>query len=83
MKVSLSKITKKGQITIPIDIRKNLKIKQGDFLAITTENDYILIKKVKLPSLKDIFSEGKRIAKEKHITQEDVINACREARHAY
>lgn len=81
MKVRISKITKKGQITIPSEIRKVLNIIQGDFLAIAMEKDYILIKKVELPSWKSIFFEGEKIATEKNITLNDVLKACKEARH--
>jgi AbrB family looped-hinge helix DNA binding protein len=83
MKVRISKITKKGQITIPNEIRKSFNIKQGDYLAITTEKDYILIKKVDLPNWKTIFKEGDRIAKEKNITLNDIMEACEEARHSH
>ncbi|TFG12929.1 MAG: AbrB/MazE/SpoVT family DNA-binding domain-containing protein [Promethearchaeota archaeon] len=82
MKVRISKITKKGQITIPNEIRKRLNIKHEDYLAITLEKDYILIKKVELPSWKSLFKEGERISKEKNITLNDVLEACKEARHS-
>lgn len=81
MKVKISKITKKGQITIPSEIRKVLNITQGDFLAIAMEKDYILIKKVDLPRWKSIFFEGEKIANEKNITLNDVLKACKEERH--
>lgn len=82
MKVRISKITKKGQITIPNEIRKVLNITRDDFLAITMESDYILIKKVDLPSWESIFSEGEKIANEKRITLNDVLKACKEERHS-
>ena len=81
MKVRIAKITKKGQVTIPVEIRKQLKIKENDFIAFTTEKDYILIKKVEFPEWKDMFLKGEQIAKEKNITQEDIINACSDVRH--
>jgi len=81
MKVRISKITKKGQITIPNEIRKRLNIKHEDYLAITMEKDYILIKKVELPSWKSLFLEGERISKNTHITLDDILKACKEARH--
>ena len=81
MKVRISKITKKGQITIPNEIRKRLNIKHEDYLAITMEKDYILIKKVELPSWKSLFKEGERISKEKDISLDDILEACKETRH--
>lgn len=82
MKIKIFKITKKGQITIPVEIRKQLNIKEEDLLAITTEKEYILIKKVEFPKWEDVFSRGETIAKEIKITQDDVIKACSEVRHA-
>lgn len=82
MKVRISKITKKGQITIPVEIRKKLDINQNDFLAITAEKDYILIKKVEFPSWDEIFLKGEKFAKENHLSQEDIINACSDVRHS-
>jgi len=81
MKVRISKITKKGQITIPNEIRKRLNIKHEDYLAITMEKDYILIKKVELPSWKSLFKEGEKLSKETNLTLDDIIEACKEARH--
>ena len=81
MKVRMLKVTSKGQITIPIEIRRKLRIKKDDLLAITAEDNYIFIKKVELPDWDEIFSKGDLIAKEKKITPEDILEACAEARH--
>ena len=81
MKVRILKITSKGQITIPIEIRKSLQIKENDLLAITAKNEYIYIKKVDVPDWNEIFSKGELIAKEKNITSKDILEACSEVRH--
>ncbi|MBI2109819.1 AbrB/MazE/SpoVT family DNA-binding domain-containing protein [Candidatus Woesearchaeota archaeon] len=49
----LTKVSSKGQLVIPKDIRKHLKIKEGDVFA-TTSADYnlIILKKIKNPILK-------------------------------
>jgi AbrB family looped-hinge helix DNA binding protein len=75
------KITRKGQITIPVEIRKSLQIKENDLLAIKAEKEYIYIKKVDVPEWDEIFSKGKLIAKEKNITPKDILEACSEVRH--
>ena len=42
--MELAKITNKGQITIPISIRKALNLKKGDKVAfVETEGQYVLI----------------------------------------
>lgn len=41
-----TKASSKGQIVIPSDIRKKLKIESGSLLAVTTQDDLIVLKKV-------------------------------------
>ena len=41
--MELAKISSKGQITIPIDIRKKLGVKDGDKILFLEENDKIYI----------------------------------------
>ena len=81
MKVKMVKITKKGQVIIPPEIRKKLQIKQNDVLAVSAEEDCILIRKVEVPEWKEMFSKGETIAKEKKITPEDILEACSDVRH--
>ncbi len=45
------------------------------------EEDYIIIKKVELPSWESLFLEGERISKNTHITLDDILKACKEAKH--
>jgi len=58
-----SKISKKGQIVIPQEIREKLKIDPGDTLLITTIGNRISIEKEEnpksLPKMVDILMKGK------------------------
>ena len=47
METKIIKVTDKGQISLPVVIRDSLKIKQGDELFITKNDDTIILKKVK------------------------------------
>lgn len=49
-------VTSKGQISLPIKIRKKLSIDTGDNLVAYTTNDAIILKTLKLPSVKDFES---------------------------
>jgi AbrB family looped-hinge helix DNA binding protein len=40
-------VTRKGQVTIPIDIRRKLGIKEGDKLAVEEHGDEIVFKRAK------------------------------------
>lgn len=44
------KVTRKGQITIPKDMREVLGIKEGDFLRISLEKGRIIVSKLGVPS---------------------------------
>ena len=47
--MELAKITTKGQITLPISIRRNLKLKEGDKVAfIEKDGQYIIINPISL-----------------------------------
>ena len=41
--MELAKVTSKGQITIPIDIRKKLGVKEGDKVLFVEENGRIIL----------------------------------------
>ena len=41
--MELAKITSKGQITIPIEVRKKLNLKAGDKVAFITEDNKIIM----------------------------------------
>lgn len=47
--MSIVKVTRKGQITIPKDIRDQLSIKEGDYLIVSFEKDKIIIEKHRQP----------------------------------
>jgi AbrB family looped-hinge helix DNA binding protein len=50
----LTRVSSKGQLVIPSDIRKHLKIKEGDVFATTSaDHDLIVLKKIKNPIMKE------------------------------
>ena len=52
--MSITKVTRNYQITVPRDIREQAKIAEGDKLVVTMENDEIKIKKFD----KDVFEKA-------------------------
>ena len=58
-----SRVTSKGQTTIPASIRKAANIKSGDLLMFTTDGNQVTIMKIELPtddysdSVSETFSE--------------------------
>ncbi len=50
----LTMVSSKGQLVIPGDIRKHLKIREGDVFATTSaDNDLIILKKIKNPLMRE------------------------------
>ncbi|MCC7572457.1 MAG: AbrB/MazE/SpoVT family DNA-binding domain-containing protein [Candidatus Methanofastidiosum sp.] len=45
-KEEFTRVSSKGQIVIPKDIRDNLDIKEGDLLAAVSEENFIILKKI-------------------------------------
>ena len=64
----IRRIDELGRIVIPKEIRKNLRIKNGESLEIYLENDSIILKKYsQIESLKNVSidrSEERRVGKE-------------------
>ena len=45
-KEEFTRVSSKGQIVIPKDIRDNLDIQEGDLLAAVSEENFIILKKI-------------------------------------
>jgi len=58
LSMNISKVSKKGQIVIPREIREKYNIKAGDVLLFRMEGEKIIIE-VSRENMKDILKEGK------------------------
>lgn len=76
----MSKVTRKHQITVPKEIRESMSIEEGDYLALITNGEELILKKLELPSWDEVYKKGERSAEEKEITKEEIIKAVREER---
>ncbi len=56
MEVSVGKVTSKGQVTIPKEIRETLGVIEGDKLIFLVEGDKVVLRKVGSEKLSDILS---------------------------
>lgn len=79
--MELAKVTSKGQITIPIDIRKKLGIKEGDKVLFIEEGDKVMLVNSTLAALQEAqnaFSgEAERLGLK---DEQDVIDMIRKLR---
>jgi len=79
MPTSTVRVQEKGQVTIPLEIRRKLKLKKGDLVAFVETNAGVLITpaEVVVTQAAEAIS---RSLKEKGITLEQLIERGREIR---
>ena len=77
--VELIKVTSKGQITLPIEIRKLFGIRDDSYLMVEKVGDFILLKKaeVRMKEIQKIFSAE---AKRKKITRKMLLKELNKTR---
>ena len=64
MTIETTKMSSKGQIVIPQDIREEINAKEGTIFAILGSNDTIILKKIETPSKETLIKELTNIARE-------------------
>ena len=75
------KITSKGQLTLPAEIRKSLKIGEGDYLYVTEAGGLILVKRIGVDP-KEILDRFQRAAREIGLNRRELNLVIREIRRA-
>ena len=53
MSIEVLTVSSKGQISIPLEIRKKMSITRGDKLAVYASGDVIMLKPIRIPSEDD------------------------------
>ncbi|MBI5066408.1 AbrB/MazE/SpoVT family DNA-binding domain-containing protein [Candidatus Woesearchaeota archaeon] len=73
------KMSSKGQIVIPQDIREDLQLGEGSVFAVVSNQDTIVLKKLETPSKEDLIKElvvmareGKERLQRKDLKEEDI-----------
>jgi len=68
----ITKLTSKGQLTLPKEIRKALALSKGSYIAVDEVGEYVLMKKLdtRLDEITDVFQAE---ARKKGITKEELI----------
>lgn len=73
--MELAKVTSKGQITLPIDIRKKLGIKEGDKVLFVEDNERIYILNSSMEALRAAQNDFRGEAEKAGINSEEDILA--------
>ncbi|MBD5460513.1 MAG: AbrB/MazE/SpoVT family DNA-binding domain-containing protein [Lachnospiraceae bacterium] len=83
MSTQILTVSSKGQISLPISIRKLLSIETGDKLVAYTSGDVIMLKTLKLPSYEEFeasLDEAQKWAKTVGYNENDVKDIVKSVR---
>ncbi|WP_104372090.1 AbrB/MazE/SpoVT family DNA-binding domain-containing protein [Desulfocucumis palustris] len=79
--MELAKITSKGQITIPIQIRKMLNLKDGDKVVFMTDGGKVIMENPTKLAIKEAQEAFEGLAEELGLkSEDDVVNLVKEVR---
>lgn len=83
MKPSTTKMSSKGQVVIPEEIRNQLGLEPGTQFVVVGDRDVVILKALNPPSLSDfdgLISEARRQAKRTGMTRTSVRKAVKSAK---
>ena len=81
--VAATRLSSKGQVVIPEEVRRRLNLKAGDRFLVTGEDDVVILKTLSPPRLQDfdrIVGEARRQARAAGLSQADIAAAVARAR---
>jgi len=81
--LSTTKMSSKGQVVIPEDIRNRLKLAAGSRFVVVGKDDVIILKSIKPPSMNefnDLIKEARRKAKKANLKRSDISDAVAQVR---
>jgi AbrB family looped-hinge helix DNA binding protein len=81
MAEAVVKVTSKGQLTLPVDIRDELDISEDDYLYVTEAGGLILMKKIGVDP-REILNAFQRGAREIGLTRRELDRVIQEIRRA-
>ena len=73
------RVQEKGQVTIPLEIRRKLNLKKGDLVTFVETEDGVLIRPAELIT-SQVFDQIGKALQEKGLKLEDLIERGREKR---
>jgi AbrB family looped-hinge helix DNA binding protein len=81
--IATTKMSSKGQVVIPEDIRKRLKLRPGAQFVVVGEDDVVILKAISPPSMKefdDLITEARTQAKQAGLKRSDISKAIAKVR---
>lgn len=81
--LATTKMSSKGQIVIPEDIRKRLGLKPGAQFVVVGQKDVVILKTITQPSMNEfdqLISEARKHAKKAGLKKTDITTAIQKVR---
>jgi AbrB family looped-hinge helix DNA binding protein len=81
--LATTKMSSKGQVVIPEDIRKRLKLAEGTQFVVTGKDDVVILKAISEPSLDEfesLIQEARAQAKQAGLKKTDITKAVSKVR---
>ena len=81
--VATTKLSSKGQVVIPEDVREKLSLKAGTQFIVIGEGDAVILKMISPPTMDDfksLMDQAQQSAKELGLKKDDINKAIQEAR---
>jgi len=75
----LVRIKPKGQVTLPVDMRRDLGLKEGDLVEVTRTPEGLLITPQEVVAIRAMDEIG-RVLREKGVSLEDLMDSGRQIR---
>jgi len=79
-----TKMSSRGQIVVPRNIREKLDLEPGDTFAVFASEGAMILKKIGIPTAEEAFDElhewGRKYAKGKGLKQKDVVEKIHRGR---
>jgi AbrB family looped-hinge helix DNA binding protein len=81
--IATTKLSSKGQVVIPEEIRKQLGLKEGDQFVVVGKDDAVILKSIKKPDLQEfdsLINKARRQAREAGLKRSDIARAIAKVR---
>ena len=82
-KIATTKMSSKGQVVIPENIRKKLKLETGVQFVVLGDKDVVILKKISPPTIDEfdaLIKEARKIAKQVGLKKSDIELAIKRVR---
>jgi len=82
--VSTTKMSSKGQVVIPENIRRNLNLKAGAQFIVVAEKDVVILKSITPPSLEEfdeLVAKARQGGKKAGLKKTDISEALKKVRN--